>query len=187
MVDNKGIWGRIKESFWDIGITLGLNVLFKEMAKKTAEKGASHLHEKIFTDKRAELLNDFRLMPEEEKHNLIRRHHEAILKFTENRFVTLLCKIEPDPNEGRQPMLKWLNGLSDAEFDQMLSMLEHDVLLQWFQRARVNIARLTKADFEKLKVAFCDGAEQIDEIAEKLTPKIKEFRQWLEEIGGIKS
>ncbi len=75
----------------------------KELAKKAAEAGAEKVKDKIVNDKRAELLEEFRIMQSEGKNidNLFRRHRESIDRLSENRFVDLLVKLCPDGTNGR--------------------------------------------------------------------------------------
>jgi len=115
-----------------------------------------HLKGKILNDKRAELLEDFRNMEAAGVNidNLIRRHKKSMTDHSEHRFVDLLCKTIADPNDptkGRQATLKWLNDMSNAKFDQMLYLLDHDVVIQWFQKGRQRAGKIIKQISDGLK------------------------------------
>lgn len=121
----------------EIGIALGVDIAFKKFTENAAAKTGAHISEKIFTDKRAELLADFMAMPADDTDNLWRWHREAMLKSRENRFVTLLCKIQP---ENRREMLAAMNRMSDNGFQQAMALLEHDVVIQTAHRFRDEVA-----------------------------------------------
>jgi hypothetical protein len=123
-----------------------------------------------FPDRRAELLEDLRLMAEVDRQNLTRRHKEAIAKDVECWFVKQLCKIPRDEREGRRPTLQWLNSLSDDEFGQMMELLDHDVLTQQWRR----LWKGTREAAGTVASAFNQGATQA-------APHVAELARWLRE------
>lgn len=153
----KKIWNRIKEPISDAFIFFGMDVavkkIFSGLADKAAGKVGDHV-ERVLKDDRAMLLEDLRVMETEDPAsvaNLRRRHKESYAKLEENRFVALLCKIPYDPQNGRRPTLKYLNGLDDEAFWQWLYLLEHDVVLQYIARVRQNLGRLIAVDWKRIK------------------------------------
>lgn len=100
------------------------------MGKEFSTKFGQKATERIFEDKRGELLVDILSIPGENE-TLRRRQREALANHTENRFVNLLCKI---PKNERREALKKLNKVNDEEFEEYLSLLENDILTQFFQR-----------------------------------------------------
>ena len=178
-------WGKVREGLSDAAIFIGADALLKQFTKNGAQAVADHVKGKITNDRRAELLEDLRWMGEKDKKNLIRRHKEAIANFTENRFVDLLCKIPEStlsPDEcGRQGMLKYLNDLSDEEFDQMLYLLEHDVLLQWFERIRRTGGRFIKKDFDELRSFLSKTTTRIGNGA---ADALRVIADWTDELPG---
>lgn len=154
-------------------VAAGLDVLIKtewpKLLKVLSEMTGSHLKEQVENDKRAEMVREFRRMKDAgiNINNIIRRHALAMKKskpVPEWKFVQLLCKIPPpdptDPSAVRPPVvpgkrgvpqnerqadLKWLNNMSDKEFNQMLYFLDHDVVRQWGGRLGERIERITSA------------------------------------------
>lgn len=154
-------------------VAAGLDVLIKtewpKLLKVLSEMTGSHLKEQVENDKRAEMVREFRRMEDAgiNINNIIRRHALAMKKskpVPEWKFVQLLCKIPPpdptDPSAVRPPVvpgkrgvpqnerqadLKWLNNMSDKEFNQMLYFLDHDVVRQWGGLLGERVERITSA------------------------------------------
>lgn len=171
-----------------IGISLGMDVAFKELTKA----GANHIKEKVVTDKRGELLADLAGMNSGDTGNLVRRHRESIRHFRENRFVTLLCKIPKEGDQGRKATLKYLNGLGDEEFEQMLNLLENDVVWQWMHRAWLVGAPVTRQSVDALRWTLREGTEeyvpaatrQLESAGDGLAPLVDGLAGWLRRHGG---
>jgi hypothetical protein len=72
----------------------------------------------------AQILEDLRRLPEPETASLRRRFSEALRRNDGPRFVALLSRIPQAPEGGRAASLKYLNDLSDEEFDQMVQLLD---------------------------------------------------------------
>ena len=159
-----------KKRWWEwLGIDVAISgivaAILDHMAKNLGPKAldklsnllGEHVTKRYLEDKRAEILDDFRMMqtaqPPVNIDNLIRRHKEAITKLSEDRFVILLCKIikDNDPTKGRQATLKWLNDMSDDQCGQMLFLLDQDNHIQAFQRWRDRAARIRKDISNSLK------------------------------------
>lgn len=73
----------------------------------------------------AELLEEFRTMPDSETVNLRRRYREALERNDGTRFTALLLRIPRDPATDRRLTLKYLNDVPDEEFEQLLQMLQY--------------------------------------------------------------
>ena len=128
-----------QEAIGDILISLGVTAVFQSFVKKWSEHAGQQFKEIVdISEKRAELLEDIRIMTEanNEPKEILRRHKAAIENFTENRFVALLCKIPKNETDGRRKTLKYLDGLDDEKFNQVLCLLDHDVVMQWIERMR---------------------------------------------------
>jgi hypothetical protein len=154
----RGFWWGLKDFAISAVTALGLDIAMKEFAKsgaaKAAEKGVEEIHKKVFQDKRAQLLDDLRKMAAKDPksiENLLRRHKKSIDDLNENRFVDLLLKVCPDGESGRAPNLKFLNDVDDDLFDQFLYMLDHDVVLQWWERIRRRSSRIAAKDIAEFK------------------------------------
>ncbi len=93
-------------------------------------------------DKRAELLADLISMPPADTNNLWRRHREATAELKENRFVSLLCKIQ---RETRKDVLVALNRMNDDEFQQALNLLENDVVAEGWEIINREAAKVARA------------------------------------------
>jgi hypothetical protein len=176
-----------KDTLISIVSALGLDVIFNLIKKEGPQIVWSHvtgnLKEKILTDKRAEIVREFRKMENAGINidNLRRRHAEAmdrskVDRWAEYRFVQLLCKIQPPdpanpqkvrppiapgtpgkPQNDRQADLKWLNDQGnpgDPRFDQMMHFLDHDVITQLFQVGYDRIARFLKNLWSELKAGW---------------------------------
>ena len=203
----KKFWSFIsREFFAEMAGALALDVLFKHLKEKGAERAAQAVTDKVFNDKRAELLEDFRIMATEDTKpgkeregknidNLTRRHRVSKKKCTENKFVDLLCKIERDETLGRRPTLWWLNDLDDETFDQMLYLLDNDVILQWIQWTCLNGGEITQKQIANLKAkasAVADATAKVapkvlarlDQAATQAAPTLGGIADWLEEHGG---
>lgn len=105
-----------------------------------------------------------------ENQNLLQWHREATAARTENRFVSLLCKI-PQGAKGneRVEVLKKLNALPKEEFEQFLNLLEHDVIQQ-------GIARITGSIVEKVKrIHIGDKIADIDRKANRAAENLRDF------------
>jgi aminopeptidase-like protein len=148
---------KLGKTLWEIlgvaAIAAGTNVTID----KLKEHGS-----KTSSDERAELLEELRLMSPEEKENLLRRHREAISTFQEQRFVRLLCKVRQDPQEGRRPTLKYLNDLSDQEFEQMVCLLD-DGLSSKIDAAAGRAASHLRQIGSKIDAALAPLADKLEE------------------------
>ncbi len=71
------------------------------------------------------LLEDLQSMPEIDTANLRRRWKEALGRNEQDRLATLLLRIPNTTGQSRQPLLKYLNDLSDEEFIAMMQLLAH--------------------------------------------------------------
>jgi len=129
-------------------IAAGTNVAMDKLAKDNPPREPGG---KTPADERAELLEDLRVMKAEDKGNLLRRYTEARIAFQERRFVRLLCNIRQDPQEGRRPTLKYLNDLSDPEFEQMVNLLDdgNGTLSSKIDDAAGRVAEMFKAAREQ--------------------------------------
>lgn len=179
-----GFW--FKDILISIVTALGLDLAMKELAKKGLQVGAEKIGEKVFKDKRATLLEDLRIMQGEgiDIKNLLRRHVQSMKDLKENRLVDLLCKICLDEKDGRRKTLKWLNDLGDNEFEQMLYLLDHDVLLQWIEQARRRGGRIATKDLESLKKLLRSASGHIIAIDNHVAPTLGRFADWLDTKGG---
>ena len=181
-----------KDTLISIVSALGLDVIFELIKKEGPVVAWTHfkkdLDEKILTDKRAEMLREFRKMEDAGINidNLRRRHAESmdrskVDRWAEYRFVQLLCKIQPPdpanpqkvrppivpgkpgkPQNDRQADLKWLNDQcdpGDPRFDQMMHLLDHDVVTQMFQIGCDRTARFLKNLRGNLKVGGTNVAQ----------------------------
>jgi hypothetical protein len=181
-----------KDTLISIVSALGLDVIFELIKKEGPVVAWTHfkkdLDEKILTDKRAEMLREFRKMEDAGTNidNLRRRHAESmdrskVDRWAEYRFVQLLCKIQPPdpanpqkvrppivpgkpgkPQNDRQADLKWLNDQGDPgdpRFDQMMHFLDHDVVTQMFQIGCDRTARFLKNLRDNLKVGRANVAQ----------------------------
>jgi hypothetical protein len=178
----------------EVGIALGADVAFKKFTERTASEVGNTAGGVVagrLKDQRATLLNDLRQMPRGDTENLLRRHRESIHHCTENRFVSLLCKVCETPDEGRRPALKYLNDLDEEEFDQMLCLLDHDVFIQWARKLRLHGGRISKKSIEEFKELLERGAvstrsageaafRKNDEAAAELASIARQFADWLE-------
>lgn len=166
---------------------LSYHIIGETLGKKLADVGVTKTTERIFEDKRGELMADIlSIAPGNDK--LLERHKKASAKYMENRFVTLLIKIprieiEEVEVEGkggkkekkivkkevRKEMLKKLNALPDFEFEQYLEMLEHDLVKQALKRLVVSVAPIitpTKESAEKAR----------DFLGQKMKERIEELK-----------
>ena len=86
----------------------------------------------------------------------------------EYKFVHLLCKICKDPQLGRRPDLQWLNDIEEDDlFNHMLYMLDHDVVLQWMNKARKIGYRLHKKDLKKLEKLVAHASKRTASAAQE--------------------
>ncbi len=176
-------------------ISLLMDIAFKEFAKRTAQKGGdalgNHIKEK-FGDFRVQLFLDLREMKEEDKRNLMARYKEAKNEFQDQRFTMLIGKLMKDrTKEERIKILTELNDMGKEEFDLMLYLLEHDVVIQWIQR---NLHRakqfgkdaIAKAEEElkKLVANVMVKAAAIDAAAQQQAPEVHRVADGLEASLG---
>ncbi|HUC31613.1 MAG TPA: hypothetical protein VMR99_02930 [Candidatus Paceibacterota bacterium] len=159
------LWGLISSAI----VALGLDAWVKAWVKKfVAERlgpvAGVVIQQNAYVDKRAELLEDFRIMRKEGKNidKLIQRHAKSMqpkkpdekdsyMNPPEYLFVEFLRKIPCTQEGGRRETLQYLNDLEDLEFYQMLYLLEHDVVIQWIDTARRRGRKITGATINKLK------------------------------------
>jgi hypothetical protein len=163
-------WGLLRDGIVSTAVAFGLDAWVKDWVKGLFAQhigpiAGNVIKDKLTNDKRAELLEDFRIMRVREKKNidnLIQRHEKSMKQEKhmeepsvnnppEYLFVELLCKIPHTKKRGRRDMLIYLNNLSDDEFYQMLYLLEHDVVIQWIGIARRTGRKITHATVKELK------------------------------------
>ncbi len=123
------------------------------IGKQIGGAAGKRVSERVFEDKRGELLIDILAISENNEH-LLRRHKKASENHTENRFVNLLCKI---PKEQRKETLKILNGMEDSQFEQYLDLLENNLFTQFFQR----IGHLLGKELKELDEGAAAGLREL--------------------------
>jgi len=183
---------------------LSYHILGETLGKKLADVGVTKTTERIFEDKRGELMADI-LSIAPDNQNLLRRHKEAIGEYRENRFVTLLAKIprfefemeeseleekgqkkkvkKEIKKEVRREVLRNLDTLSDQDFKQYLELLEHDLVRQVLKRLMVPTITPAKESAEKARDFL--GQKMRKRLEELNRRKIeREIPEELEEGGG---
>lgn len=166
----KGVW----EVFKEFGIALGTDIVFKKFTSATADKASEYVAEKVFADKRAELLGDLMSMHAADTDNLWRWHREATAELRENRFVSLLCKI---PKEIRKDVLEALNHMDDNEFQQALNLLEHDIVVQAAKRTAAAVSGGLEAAAQK-------ATPHVDALNRRLAERIRVLEERKKQRGG---
>lgn len=175
--------------------SIAYHVIGEAGGKKLAEVGVAKTTEKLFEDKRGELMQDI-LAAAPDNENLLRRHKETLKNKTENRFVTLLTKIPRYEEEeiGKDPktkkpiikkrnvrveILKKMNSLEDEKFSQYLDMLENDMVKQFLQRIWLKANEQWKRELRELeeKVESFFQESGFDEKLDELERKSLSFRQ----------
>ncbi len=181
----------IKWTLRDAAISLLMDVAFKEFTKRAAQRGGEvlggHIKEK-FGDFRVQLFLDLREMKEEDKRNLMTWYKEAKDNFQDQRFTMLIGKLMKDrAKEERIKILTELNDMSKEEFDLMLYLLEHDVIIQWIQRNLRLAGRLGKdaivhaeAALKKLVTEVMVKASVIEAAAQQKAPEVHRIADELE-------
>lgn len=145
------------------------------ITKKVIPEVGQKISKKVFEDQRGELLQAFSEMDPTDTINLWRRHKEALAANRENRFVTLLLKLPRIKVAGRKNALKWMNDLSDDQFNQALEMLENDVVAQ---------ATARSLDFLKKKIEEID--KKIGKPMKKMAKDLKKTNDELRREKGYK-
>lgn len=173
-----GIAGAIASSLWSLAKN-GLMVTLIEEGKAGVKK--------FLEDKRAELAADMLMMEADEKKNLRRWHQEAIAKgeLAEKRFAGLLCKL-PAKEGSRIELLKRVNMLDDAEFAQILTILENDDIPQVYRALKATGQKLLNAVIPAVEERARQAGEgisnlfaAIDQRAEAAAPTIRNFADML--------
>ena len=153
-------------SFWEfmkeLGIAFGADIAYEKIRKRAGEKTGDVIADVVFVDKRGELLKNIAALDPASVNNIIRRHKVAIDNLTENRFAKLLCKI---PENGRSEVLKWLNNVDDAEFWQMLELLENDAIAQYLNRFVRHCKNTLGEDASSTKTKLVNVAGMFDAFA----------------------
>lgn len=108
-----------------------------------------------YVDVRGELLAD--MLPRSDYPNLWRRHGEASVAKTENRFVTLLAKVPKRPVDLRKTVFPALEDMSDTEFNQALDALHQDALWQFLERVALHASPAFKAAWEQANRVWAWG------------------------------
>lgn len=130
MLGNIGVRVKILKEAFDVigdlpGVAAFVKVFFGDAGKKKLE-------ERLLRDLRDELFEDIALLSEKHRRNLERRLRRAQAIGREDQLVWDICKIK---REVRQKWaLKWLNRISDREFDQYVALLRDDKLEQFITR-----------------------------------------------------
>lgn len=160
-------------------------------------KAGERMTERLFQDRRGHLLTIWAEMGPEKTANLWRRHREAMASDTENRFVELLSKVisgpVPEKKEGggeqakgkgrggkapaapgvkpdvrAKAVFEWLNSLEDAEFEQALELLNHDIIAQAIRRIRLKVGDKIEQVLDKLLALAKSGEISEGEMLRKL-------------------
>lgn len=143
-VGHEVVEGVVAIGLWELLTKLGKLLWNNYIGPKTKEIAGQKIDEalqKITENPRGKLLALFATMPAEDVANLKRRHKAAWdgkAGISENKFAMLLLEI---PETDRKDALKWLNGLTDDDFWQMMYLLEHDPIHQWWQRVGKSTAQ----------------------------------------------
>jgi hypothetical protein len=122
-----------EKTMWDLVIAAAGIFGLKEIAAQAARKAVEPFVMPLTQDFRGEITADLLRMPEADKANLERRIQDASRNHTENKVIFLLGKLPEEGDQGRRPSLKRMNDLDEANFFIYLSMLEHDVFVQWLR------------------------------------------------------
>lgn len=142
-----GFWSKIQDLifphlFSDLTVA-GIIYWLTGKQKEGTAKDAPYI------DVRGELLAD--MLPRSAYPNLWRRHGEASVAKTENRFVKLLAKVPKRPVDLRKTVFPGLEAMSDAEFNQALEELHHDMIWQFLERVALHGGPVFKAAWEFVK------------------------------------
>lgn len=142
----------------EVGIALGLDIMFKKFYEKGADKASEAVIKKITEEHRAELLSFIRHLgvqyDKESSENLLRRQrlrqtcspipYNPTLRYqhgSEDSYVNLLTKLYIALNDSdkerndRIEIFKWLGRLNEQDFDATLEFLNHDAFIQWMKRS----------------------------------------------------
>jgi hypothetical protein len=122
------------------------------------------------------------------------RYAEAKARGEEANFVTLLCKLPKDKDGSRKYILEKLSALSKEDFENVLSMLEHDNLMQYIRKSWVVLMKVLKGDCEDVKTSLgniCVNAsaetekalEIVNRGSQKLAPFLRRQKQKLHDKG----
>lgn len=119
-------WNRGKEAAFagfvgGVGANIGSSFINRVRRLMSGTEGVP----KVADAAGAQLLLDFQAMPDSETANIRRRFKEALQRNEADRFVSLLSTIPWDGDQGRQASLRYLNSVSDQEFEKMMELLEH--------------------------------------------------------------
>lgn len=156
-------------SFWDKVQDLIFPHLFSDLTVAgiiywiTGKQKDSTVKDAPYIDVRGELLAD--LLPRNTYPNLWRRHGEASVAKTENRFVTLLAKVPKRPVDLRKTVFPALEAMSDQEFNQALEELHHDRVWEFLQLVALHASPVFKAAWEaarKVASTGYEGAKKVD-------------------------
>lgn len=140
----------------EIGVATGVNVVMEKMKAKMGDQVAEEVKKKLTDEHRAELLAylcGLEAYSKKASKSFLRRQaerqvlaprsygdHDKYKPGDEDRYITLLTKLylaldDEHEKNARIQTFKWLGEMSDEEFDAVLEVLHHDVILQYFKKA----------------------------------------------------
>lgn len=103
-----------------------------EAVGKGIHDGVRIAVEKITVDPNGELVSEIkRLLGEDDRQIMFGRLLRHTVEHRENRTANLLIKI---PREQRKEIFEWLCWLDDAQFEQVLDLLENNRVEEFFAR-----------------------------------------------------
>lgn len=175
----------------EIGVATGVNVVMEKMKTKVGEHVAEEVRKKLTDEHRAELLaylGELDAYNKKASKNLLRRqaernaqaprsygNHEKYKPGDEDRYVTLLTKLylaldDEHEKNARMQTFEWLGEMGDEEFDAVLELLNHDVILQYTQKGW----RIVKLAWEKLR-----ANQTVNECNSAAVNELTNLNQWL--------
>ncbi len=198
----------------EIAIAVGFDVAFKKFAEKEGVALAQFVEKKLTDEHRAELLAFIRELATYDKEasdKLLDRQRQrqycarktypdahgnyaTYAPGEEDRLVTLLTKLYmalADNHEERSSRIEvftWLGHMEDREFDAALEFLHHDVIFQWFQKARQIVVMAWPQFYSRDPRnpglwQKTHASENIKEADRKIAGALNTFNAWLDRKG----
>jgi hypothetical protein len=149
--------------------TLAGSEIVRALFTRAVTNATERIKREVFHDTpdcRAEIIQDLMTMPDAETQNFWTRYRKARTELQDNRIAKLIGKVALDPNEGRKPVIRWLNelaGRSDDSFDLALAFLEDNHFMEGVARVWQNTGRITERDLEAIGASISGATKKFDE------------------------
>jgi len=195
----------IAEIAKEVGIALGMDVIFDKFKKEGVAVAADKIKKKLTDEHRAELLAFIRkiaaydtlasealLRRQRDRQQELPKPYRTTDKYppcSEDLYVTLLAKLymalgdSAEEEEARIEVFCWLGRMNDKDFDSTLEFLHHDVVMQYIHKIK-GVANMLPEIKDFLN--YLKNNQEIREADTYLGTKLSNFNDRLEKKWWIR-